>query len=217
MFNSQMPEVSDLPTSRQLVRSTIVAAAAAAAILVTIVLPSEYGVDPTGVGRVLGLTEMGKIKVQLAQEAAAADAAEKAAGSTVPAATAAAASITTTAPSASVPAQSAEPATGARRDEMSVTLAVGEAAEIKVQADKGARIGFDWSVSGGHVNYDTHADAPGVSYHGYGKGKESTGERGEIVAAFDGSHGWFWRNRSGGPVTLVLRTNGAYSTIKRVV
>ncbi len=216
MFNAQMPDVSDLPTSRQLVRSTLVAAAAAAAILVTVVLPSEYGVDPTGVGRVLGLTGMGEIKVQLAREAAAADAAEKAAGSNVPAAPAAAVPVAVTAP-APAPGQSAGPATGARRDEMSVTLAVGEAAEIKVKADKGARIGFDWAVSGGHVKYDTHADAPGIPYHGYSKGKQSTGERGEIVAAFDGSHGWFWRNRSGGPITLVLRTNGVYSAIKRVV
>ena len=210
MFNAQMPDVSDLPTSRQLVRSTLVAAAAAAAILVTVVLPSEYGVDPTGMGRVLGLTEMGEIKVQLAQEAAAAAAAEAPARANP---VAPAPAMVAAAPAAT-PARTAA---ASRSDKMSVTLAVGEAAEIKVKADKGARIGFDWSVSGGHVNYDTHADAPGVSYHGYGKGKESTGERGEIVAAFDGSHGWFWRNRSGGAVTLTLRTNGAYSDIRRVV
>ena len=215
MFNSQMPDVSDLPTSRQLVRSTLVAAAAAAAILVTIVLPSEYGVDPTGVGRVLGLTEMGEIKVQLAQEAAA-DAAATVNRSTTPPAPTAAEPIVAT-PVASAPAADAGPATVARQDQMSVTLAPGEGAEIKVKANKGARIGFDWSVSGGHVNYDTHADAPGISYHGYGKGRESTGERGELVAAFDGSHGWFWRNRSDGPVTVVLRTNGEYSAIRRVV
>lgn len=215
MFNSQMPDVSDLPTSRQLVRSTLLAAAAAAAILVTIVLPSEYGVDPTGIGRVLGLTEMGKIKVQLAQEAAA-DAAVTASVPNPPGAPAAA-RPTAVVPVASAPSADAEPAIAARQDQMSVTLAPGEAAEIKVKADKGTRIGFDWSVSGGHVNYDTHADASGISYHGYGKGRESTGERGELVAAFDGSHGWFWRNRSGGSVTVVLRTNGSYSDIRRVV
>ena len=214
MFNSQMPDVSDLPTSRQLVRSTLVAAAAAAAILVTIVLPSEYGVDPTGVGRLLGLTEMGEIKVQLAKEAAADAAATTTGATTAPASTATQPVAVTSAPPAL--AEDAGP-TDARRDQMSVTLAPGEAAEIKVKAEKGARIGFDWSVSGGHVNYDIHADAPGVSYHGYGKGRDSTGERGEIVAAFDGSHGWFWRNRSGEPLTLVLRTNGSYSDIRRVV
>ena len=35
------------------------------------VLPAEYGIDPTGVGKLLRLTEMGQIKQQLAEEAAA--------------------------------------------------------------------------------------------------------------------------------------------------
>jgi hypothetical protein len=41
----------------------------AGAITVTIVLPAEFGVDPTGVGDALGLTEMGETKERLAQEA----------------------------------------------------------------------------------------------------------------------------------------------------
>ena len=68
MFNSQMPDISELPTSRQLVRSTLIALVGAGALLVTVVLPSEYGIDPTGSGRILGLTEMGEIKMQLANE-----------------------------------------------------------------------------------------------------------------------------------------------------
>ncbi|ODT04488.1 MAG: hypothetical protein ABS52_04320 [Gemmatimonadetes bacterium SCN 70-22] len=42
----------------------------AGALLLTAVLPAEYGIDPTGAGRVLGLTQMGEIKVRLAREAA---------------------------------------------------------------------------------------------------------------------------------------------------
>lgn len=67
------------PTPRTLVRSTAIAVAVAAAILVTTVLPAEYGIDPTGVGRVLGLTQMGEIKTRLAKEAAADAAADAAA------------------------------------------------------------------------------------------------------------------------------------------
>jgi len=33
------------------------------------VLPAEYGIDPTGIGRALGLTPMGEIKMSLAAEA----------------------------------------------------------------------------------------------------------------------------------------------------
>lgn len=60
-----------------LIRSTLLAGGSALAILVLFWLPAEYGVDPTGVGGVLGLTEMGDIKAQLAGEAAAQDAATK--------------------------------------------------------------------------------------------------------------------------------------------
>lgn len=207
MFNSQRPEMRDLPTSGQLLRATAFAAVSAGVILVTAVLPSEYAIDPTGVGRVLGLTEMGEIKQRLAQEAAA-DAAR-----TAPAPQPA--SQTSATSSQEPAAANADAAT--RSDVTTLTLAPGEAAEIKAVMAKGASLQFDWSVAGGHVNYDTHGDAPGISYHGYGKGKESKGENGTLVAAFDGSHGWFWRNRSPGTVTITLKTQGAYNAIKRVV
>jgi hypothetical protein len=64
------PTLPTPPSARSLLRSTFVALALAAGVLCTIVLPAEYGVDPTGIGRVLGLTQMGEIKVRLAREAA---------------------------------------------------------------------------------------------------------------------------------------------------
>ena len=200
MFNSQRPSNDDLPTTRQLLKATAVAAIAASTLLVTVVLPSEYAIDPTGVGRVLGFAEMGEIKQQLAAEAAADE--QNAAVAEVR--------------SIAVAPDSEGEANG-RQDTTELTLAPGEGAEVKAVMSDGASLRYEWSVAGGHVNYDTHADAPGVSYHGYDKGRESTGESGTLVAAFDGSHGWFWRNRSGGTVTVTLRTEGAYAEIKRVV
>lgn len=58
-----------------LVRSTLIAGGAALAVLTIFYLPAEYGIDATGLGGVLGLTEMGQIKQQLYAEAAAEDAA----------------------------------------------------------------------------------------------------------------------------------------------
>lgn len=71
MYNSNTPSNEDLPSTGKLIKSTILAAIAAGVLLVTVVMPSEYGVDPTGVGKMLGLTDMGEIKTELAQEAAA--------------------------------------------------------------------------------------------------------------------------------------------------
>ncbi|AKM10616.1 hypothetical protein [Croceicoccus naphthovorans] len=208
MFNSQRPNIDDLPTNAQLLKATGIALVTAGTLLVTVILPSEYAIDPTGAGRVLGFTEMGEIKAQLAEEAAAdallADAQQSDTGEMA---------ATQEAASAAELAQAA----ATRSDVMELTLAPGEGAEIKAVMADGESLRYEWSVSGGHVNYDTHADAPGIDYHGYGKGRESTGESGTLVAAFDGSHGWFWRNRSAGTVTVTLTTDGAYTEIKRVV
>ena len=68
MYNTDLPNRAELPSSTQLLRSTVLAIVAAAVLLATVVLPSEYAVEPTGIGRVLGLTQMGEIKMQLAAE-----------------------------------------------------------------------------------------------------------------------------------------------------
>ena len=205
MFNANKPDVSELPSTGKLLKSTGIAVAVASALLVTVVLPAEYGVDPTRVGSLLGLTEMGRIKMQLAAEAEAEEA------SVQPAPVAPAAVV-----AAPATGRASETVPGVRTDETVLTLAPDQGAEIKLVMEEGARVAFTWTSSGGAVNFDTHADRPGTPYHGYGKGTEQRVE-GELVAAFTGSHGWFWRNRTGETVTITLRTEGAYSEVKRVV
>lgn len=58
MYNSQIPANIELPSKQKLLKSTVIAFVTAFFITVTIVLPSEYGVDPTGVGSILGLNEL---------------------------------------------------------------------------------------------------------------------------------------------------------------
>ena len=50
----------------------------------------------------------------------------------------------------------------------------------------------------------------------YEKGRRVANDEGELIAAFTGNHGWYWRNRSEANVTVLLRTGGTYSDIKRV-
>ena len=206
MFNSNVPDgaARELPSTKQLLKSTIIAAVVSLLLLVTVVMPAEYGIDPTGVGGVIGLTRMGEIKVSLAKEAAADDAADKAEGT-------------------QVLAQS-EPAVVTQKtvtDKLqshttAVTLAPNEGTEIKVAMSKGAEVQYSWSTNGGKANYDVHADSKelGIDYHNYSKGLEQT-KQGKIVAEFNGSHGWFWRNRTSTPLTITLQTNGQYTSIKR--
>lgn len=69
MYNTDLPARADLPSTGKLLRSTLLAAVVASVLLTTVVLPAEYAIDPIGAGRLLGLTEMGEIKTQLAEEA----------------------------------------------------------------------------------------------------------------------------------------------------
>jgi hypothetical protein len=225
MYNTDLPRRAELPSSAQLLKSTAIAACAALVLLVAVVLPSEYGIDPTGAGRVLGLTAMGEIKQELAGEAAAEAQAGTQTASALPAPAPASPSVPKPTEAPAAAAVSAPPATAAsepavRSDEVSVTLKPGEAAEYKLSMREGAKVSFEWISVGGGVNFDAHGDpvnAPRGFYHGYGKGRNSSGERGELVAAFDGTHGWFWRNRSGQTVTVTLKVSGSYSAIKRMV
>ncbi|GAB1406293.1 MAG: transmembrane anchor protein [Stenotrophomonas sp.] len=219
MYNTPLPNATDLPSARKLLRSTLIALAVAIVLLITVVLPAEYAIDPTGIGRMLGLTEMGEIKTQLAEEAAADAALDAAAAgeTSVPAIGAvpasapvtAAATATTSTPANAKPAQDWQ-------DEMQVVLQPGEGAEIKLAMTAGQRAQFSWTVQGGVVNFDTHGDGGGQSIS-YEKGRSVAADDGEVEAAFDGNHGWFWRNRGDAPVTVVVRVRGQYSGIKRLV
>ncbi|MEO5568809.1 MAG: transmembrane anchor protein [Gemmatimonadaceae bacterium] len=211
MSTTEPVHVRELPSSRTLFRSTLIALGVATALMVTVVMPAEYGVDPTGVGRLTGLKEMGEIKQQLARDAATADSAERAVAQSPGGVTRA----ETTAVSG---VAAAAPAT-TRTDTVRIALAPNQGREIKLAMEKGARVEYSWAVEGGVVNYDLHADResdPAIKYHGYAKGQEKASEGGELVAVFGGMHGWFWRNRTGRPVSVTLRTSGAYSGWKEI-
>jgi hypothetical protein len=215
MYNSDTPTRAELPTSAQLLKSTAIAIVSAGAILVAVVLPSEYGIDPTGAGRMLGLAEMGEIKTQLADEAEADRLRD---------------TQTTPQPVRVAPDQESSllrsmlaefvvgsaAAQEARSDEMSITLKPGEGAEIKLMMAKGATANYAWSANGAKVNFDTHGDGGGESIS-YEKGRGVAKDEGVLEAAFDGNHGWFWRNRTDADVTVTLKTSGAYTDIKQMM
>lgn len=196
-----------LPTLPQLTKATGVALAAAAAILISTVLPAEHGIDPTGIGKALGLTTLSASSGE-------------AASAQVPAASAAAlpsrpaeVALVVQPPAATV-AKSEVPF---RSDEMSLTLQPGEGAEIKASMRQGEQFVFTWAAEGGKVNFDMHGERPnaGTEFTSYWKDKQQTGAQGAFVAPFDGTHGWFWRNRGDQPVTVKVNVSGFYETLNR--
>ncbi len=211
MYNKNIPSDLELPSSEKLIRSTILAALAAIVLLVTAVLPAEYGIDPTGIGRILGLKKMGDIKVSLAEEAAADRDKDKAVSEQ--SVTSIEAEITMPAP----PPAPTEPVVNLLSHEMHVTLGPNEGTEIKVVLAKGKNVHYTWWTDGGRVNFDVHGDSKelDIDYHNYSKGSKQKSE-GDIEAAFDGNHGWFWRNRTSKMITITLQTEGEYTDIKHL-
>ena len=205
MFNAEKPSLEDLPSSAQLLRSTILAAVGAVIVLVVIVLPAEYGIDPTGIGRTLGLTEMGEIKTELAIEAEK-DHSSLPESERSPGLLSGLAGLFV----GTAQAQSAD----GWKDEVSFALQPGQTFEVKLTMNEGDVARYLMTVDGGRVNFDLHAHGQGQSVT-YEKGRGSTGSQGELVAAFAGNHGWFWRNRDKADVTVMLQLRGDYSAIVR--
>ena len=178
---------------RQLIRSSIIAFVSAIAILVTVILPAEYAIDPTGIGGALGLGEMDEIKKQLEQEAEAdrlrdlqnQSPSEPATKSNSDQQSCLFNSIVSALFIKSAMAQTTELAW---KDKITVTLAPGQGAEVKLAMKKGAVAEFDWTVEGGVANFDLHGDGGGKSTS-YKKGRGVPGESGSLIAAFDGNHG----------------------------
>lgn len=188
---------ADMPALAQLNRATLLAAAIAGGVLVTTVLPAEYGIDPTGIGRLLGLTEMGEMKKG-----------EPTAEGAAPAAGVAA-------PVAVTNADASEPGTESSR--ITMTLAPNQGGEVKATMEKDATIEYDWSTGGGKLNFDLHGEPPGAAedeYTTHGKGA-SVAEKGTFRAPFGGTHGWFWRNRTSAPVTVTVSISGGFSKFER--
>ena len=200
MFNKQKPSESDLPSSSQLLKSTIIALAVAGALLLCVVIPAEYGRDPTGVGELLGLKIMGEIKIRLEKESLNKD---QVFNKNISLKDVVRADIETN---------------EEKHDVLEFTLEPDEAIEIKLEMTEGSFIKYNWETHNGGLNYNLHGDGYKGSQQSitYKKGRMTSSDNGVIISEFDGYHGWFWRNRNSAAVTVTLETIGDYTLIKQM-
>ena len=202
MYNAKQPTEKDLPSSAQLLKSTIIAIIMIVILFVMVILPAEYGTDPTGVGKILGLKEMGDIKMSLLEESQNESLQESEPFS-----------IDTD----SVEAEKISDTIN--EDVVEITIEPGKAIEIKLEMKIGDVVQYEWRTIKGGLNYNLHGDG----YKGaknsinYKKGRMVPSDSGELKAEFDGYHGWFWRNREKFSVTVILQTSGDYIRIKQML
>ena len=211
---STLPAV--LPTSRSLIKATLFALVIAAAILVLAVLPAEYGIDPTGVGSQLGLVALASTETPDAVES--------------PVATAASDTVVAAAPvsgpeldAVGQPAQAVEASHVSKRsdafrsDQMTIILAPGKGEEIKAAMQSGAGFVFEWTASA-PVAVDMHGErkeAKEGEYTSYWIEPSLERGAGAFTAPFEGSHGWYWLNRSDAPITVKVQVTGFQQKLYR--
>jgi hypothetical protein len=223
MTTTQTTVQQQAPTVRSLVIATAVALLAAGGILVAFVLPAEYGIDPLGTGRALGLMDLAGATGEPAKPATkpAASPAQQGAD----AAKAIINPVLVTVPGADAP--TVKDVFIAQRgpfqfDSREITLEPGEGMEIKYDMKKGAGLLYSWTTSA-PVFFEFHGE-PDVKpagkegtdyYESYElddkKGRD--GSHGTFLAPSTGIHGWFWENKSDKAVTLKLRSAGFFDWI----
>lgn len=191
---------------RELLRGTIVAAIVAAIVLTVAVLPAEYGIDPTGAGAAMGLTKLHTPVAAIAQNTDAAPVAPAPGGSTV-----------------SAPGEqraltiSSKPTVAYRADDMEITLAAGKGVEVKTHLAKGATLIYAWKTkSAEKVNHDFHGEPVNAKENEFESFILEDGvseSKGTLIAPFTGVHGWYWKNKTDAPVTVVLKASGFYTDI----
>lgn len=207
MAHVTAPPPEDLPSPRRLRRGAIAVVLGAIALAITVVLPAERGVDITGIGRLIGLTEMGIIKQEILVEMVA--------ESTFLADSRRADSITAADEAAALQAV-AQGVTPPRTDTTLVRIQPGEQRSIRLRMQAKAWTVYSWSTDRGVVDDDIRGDsvnAPAGSYYRYHSGTGRPSASGALVARFNGLHGWHWSNTTDSVVSVTLVTRGDYAEI----
>jgi hypothetical protein len=176
------------PTSsrRKLLLGGGVAVVAAAAIVVCFVLPAEYGIDPTGIGKATGVLKISEPGPSLELQRG-----MKRTG-------------------VLTPSDTPLPPTEGARDRFEVTLAPYESIELKYEIPQGQAMVFTWQATAPvHVDMHAHPYEGGTALtESYLIEEALQAQSGRYVAAFTGIHGWYWQNRSLADVTVTLDASG---------
>ncbi|WP_299203160.1 hypothetical protein [uncultured Amphritea sp.] len=183
-----------LPSAMSLIKATMTAIAGALVLLVVIILPAEYGLDPTGLGKQLGLTILSVDPSEVA--------------------------INAQSKTMDTPLNAYVPpvwigSSPFRSDEVSMTLKPGKGAEIKARMKSGENFVFNWKAQGGDLYFDMHGEKidAGDEFTSYWLERSRSSASGSFEAPFDGTHGWYWKNNGTEMVTVFLEISGFYEAL----
>ena len=197
-----------VPSLKSLIIASIFATLLATLILISAVLPAEYGIDPTGLGKIMGLTALSAQTKATSQPLAI----------TCPVLPPQADEV-----SSQDQKQATNQATGSIKttqkqpqpqwqDSVIIRVPAGKGLEYKFHLLKGASLEYSWATDGAKLYFDFHGEPKGDKTGYFKSFKESTDNQsnGTLTALFEGPHGWYWENKTRSPVTILLNTKGSY-------
>jgi len=101
------------------------------------------------------------------------------------------------------------------KDTISITIPARGDTEYKLFLAKGAAFEYSWKSNGEKLFYDFHGEPAGDTtgyFKSFNKSTESEAS-GTLIAVFDGTHGWYWKNNTSSAVDIILKINGEYQRI----
>lgn len=185
--------------------ATAAAAGIALLLLVTVVMPAEHGIDPTGIGRLLGLDALNP--ALRGDDPAGSEEGVEVAGELLEEGLRIAG-----------PGLQKSYAASYRQQDVSIDLDAFEEVEFKARLEEGDTILYSWVVDG-DVYVDMHGEPytfPQDDALRYEEKDGVTSGHGRLTAPFAGHHGWYWLNVTEEPVTVRLRVSGFYGALEEV-
>ena len=154
-------------------------------ILLVAVLPAEYNIDLTGLGKKLGLT----VLAQTSNSEPHVD-------------------VNTCVDSDSLDQSAWD-------DSVKITIPPNKGLEYKFHINKDEAFDFIWTTDGEKLYFDFHGEPQGDTTGYFKSFKISTENQssGTLTVPFTGSHGWYWENKSNKAVVINLKTRGHYKTL----
>ena len=196
------------PSTNTLLKATLVSIVAAAIVLIIVVLPAEYGIDPTGIGEATGLTQINNDAVVIIEITDIIGGNEVMREVEIPGF-----GEPTPLPNPTVFQDQAEvPETRT----MEVMIPSDRETEVKLYLEEGKVAVYSWSVDQGDVYVDFHGHDPSFGpdfFVRYKEQQEGTGGSGSLTAPFSGEHGWYWLNYNEFDVVVTLTVTGYFEDV----
>ena len=182
------------PTIKSLLLSCLFSIILAIIILLVAVLPAEFNIDPTGLGKTMGLTVLSQENNNTAKP------------------------TVISCPDIAEPTPHSvkqESQTQEWQDSVLITVPAYKGLEYKFHIVKGEDLEFIWNTDGAALYFDFHGEPAGDKIGYFKSFKESTQNQssGTLTAPFTGSHGWYWKNNSNKAIIINLKTRGNYKII----